>query len=71
MADVEIGLPKKMVIKTWPNDLLGIFGGRGHDVSSPTEKSSARVPVLGISTIIFKKAFRRGENDFIIQLKAL
>ena len=29
---------KKMVITTWPNDLLGIFWERGYDVSSPTEK---------------------------------
>ena len=27
---------KKMVITTWPNDLLEVFWGRGHDTPSPT-----------------------------------
>ena len=32
----------KMVITTWPSDLLGDLGGEGHDVSSPTEKFQQR-----------------------------
>ena len=27
---------EKMVITTWPNDMLEILGGRGHNVPSPT-----------------------------------
>ena len=58
---------KKMVITTWSNDLLGIFWGEGIWRALPHNKCSSRVPVLGISIIIIKKAFRRGKNGFIIQ----
>ena len=64
MAGMEIGLLKKWWSQPGLMTYWG-FLGEGQDVSFPTEKSSSRAPVLGISTIILKKAFRRGKMSLL------
>ena len=67
MAGVEIGFLKKMVITTWPKDLLGIFRGEGAWRVLYHRKGSSRVSVLGVSTIILKKSLQTRWKSLIIQ----